>query len=99
MKGRGRLVLAFGLTALARTSPAPLSPSSMAILLKSYTMVELNRIRLCGIDCPENGQAFGKRVKNAASAIATKELDLTSRRTTAHFPTRSLTAYPPARSS
>jgi endonuclease YncB( thermonuclease family) len=27
------------------------------------------RIRLSSIDCPENGQAFGKRAKQAASAL------------------------------
>ncbi len=27
------------------------------------------RIRLNGIDCPENGQAYGKRAKQAASAL------------------------------
>jgi endonuclease YncB( thermonuclease family) len=26
------------------------------------------RIRLSGIDCPENGQAYGNRAKQAASA-------------------------------
>jgi micrococcal nuclease len=29
----------------------------------------LERIRLNGIDCPENGQAYGKRAKQAASAL------------------------------
>jgi micrococcal nuclease len=28
------------------------------------------RIRLSGIDCPENGQAYSKKAKQAASALA-----------------------------
>ena len=47
---------------------------SVVSVLDGDTIEVLNghhaeRIRLSGIDCPENGQAFGKRAKQAASSL------------------------------
>jgi micrococcal nuclease len=46
------------------------SLSSTATPSKFCTPFHLERIRLNGIDCPEKGQAFGKRAKQAASDLA-----------------------------
>ena len=48
---------------------------SVVSVLDGDTIEVLNehhadRIRLSGIDCPENGQAYGKKAKQAASALA-----------------------------
>ena len=52
------------------------------------------RIRLNGIDCPEKGQAYGKRAKQAASDLAFgKEVTVQTHR---HDKYRTLTTQPPA---
>ena len=52
---------------LAGSFKAP-SPSLTATPSKSCTTYP-ERIRLSAIDCPEKGQAFGTRVRQAASAL------------------------------
>ena len=63
-------MLALGITALAADFTGP-----VVSVLDGDTIEVLNghhadRIRLNGIDCPEKGQAFGQRAKQAASALA-----------------------------
>jgi endonuclease YncB( thermonuclease family) len=50
-------------------------PASVVSVLDGDTIEVLHnqhpeRIRLSGIDCPEKGQAYGKRAKQAASELA-----------------------------
>ena len=42
-----------------------LDGDTIEVLHNTYS----ERVRLSGIDCPENGQAFGTRAKQAASAL------------------------------
>ena len=77
MRSKGRVLLwsaAFVLLWAAPPDAADFSGSVVSVL-DGDTIEVLNghhgeRIRLSGIDCPEKGQAYGKRAKQAASALA-----------------------------
>ena len=73
-KGRGLLwSAAFVLFLTAPAHAADFSGPVVSVLDGDTIEVLHNtrpeRIRLSGIDCPENGQAYGKRAKQAASAL------------------------------
>ena len=66
--------LCSGVPSLWQRLPSRHSYKSYSVL-DSDTLQALNgyhadRIRLSGIDCPEKGQAYGKRAKQAASGLA-----------------------------
>ena len=59
---------------LARSALAADFTASVVSVLDGYTIEVLHnqhpeRIRLSGIDCPEKGQAYGHKAKQAASAL------------------------------
>ena len=51
------------------TSPAPLISVLDGDTIKVLYNTHPERVRLSGIDCPEKGQAFGNRAKQAGSAV------------------------------
>ena len=70
-----RLVVVLSLILLLATIVLANFPGPVVSVLDGDTLEVLNhnhpeRIRLNGIDCPEKGQAFGKRAKQAASDLA-----------------------------
>jgi endonuclease YncB( thermonuclease family) len=74
--GEGRIVFLVVLTFLLSIYPVLAGDFSGAVvsILDGDTIEVLHntrpeRIRLNGIDCPENGQAYWKRAKQAASAL------------------------------
>ena len=74
---KGRVLLWSAAFVLLRAVPTLAADftSPVVSVLDGDTIEVLNghhaeRIRLSGIDCPEKGQAYGQRAKQAASALA-----------------------------
>ena len=76
MRSNGRILLWSAAVVLLLAAPAPAADFSGPVvsILDGDTIEVLHnqhpeRIRLSGIDCPEKGQAYGHKAKEAASWI------------------------------
>jgi micrococcal nuclease len=65
----GCLVLALGITGHAADFTGPVVSVFVGNTLEVLHNQCTERIRLSGIDCPEKGQVYGKRAKQAASEL------------------------------
>jgi endonuclease YncB( thermonuclease family) len=70
----GRIIASNGPTVVPCSTVAAENQGEVIRIMDGDTIEGLHnskaeRIRLSGIDCPEKGQAFGKRVKQATSAL------------------------------
>ena len=74
-RSNGRILLWSAAVVLLLAAPALANFSGPVVSILDGDTIEVlhnthpERIRLSGIDCPEKGQAFGKRAKQAASAF------------------------------